>query len=276
MRARLIVISSKSGEHTAQLALAKNNDMIQAFAAQRPDQALGDAILPRRSGRYRTITDAHRPHPRGKDMSVGAVIVTDQASRRRCPGERLGDLESQPFRRRMPGHLNPQQLPSTVANDQEGKQPLKCHRRNDAQVDRSNRMGVIVQKRLPALGRRSSAARHVFRNRRLGDLKTQHQQFAVDPGRAPQRVLPAHPPDQVPQAPVNPGPPHPLSRPPAPIGSETCSLPSQHGLWLDYLDHLQQARPKPDHPNHEGAIATVQSNSWWRVRQCKVQLMPKK
>jgi hypothetical protein len=47
MRARLIVIiiSSISGEHTAQVALAKNNDMIQAFAAERPDQALGDAIF---------------------------------------------------------------------------------------------------------------------------------------------------------------------------------------------------------------------------------------
>jgi hypothetical protein len=44
----------------------------------------------------------------------------------------------------MPGHLNPQQLPSAVANDHEGKQPLKAHRRNNAQVDRGDRMGVIA------------------------------------------------------------------------------------------------------------------------------------
>jgi hypothetical protein len=60
------------------------------------------------------------------------------------------------------------------------------------------------------------------------------------------------------------------------MSSETCSLPSQHGLRLDDLDHLQQARPKPDHPSHEGAIVTVQSNPWRRVPQCEVQLMPKK
>jgi len=56
MRAGLIVISRIRGQHPAQVALAKNNDMVQAFAAKRPDQALGNAILPRRSGRYRTIT----------------------------------------------------------------------------------------------------------------------------------------------------------------------------------------------------------------------------
>jgi hypothetical protein len=45
-----------------------------------------------------------------------------------------------------------------MPNDQEGKQPFKRHRRNDAQIDRGNRMGVIAQKRLPALGRRPLAA----------------------------------------------------------------------------------------------------------------------
>jgi hypothetical protein len=44
----------------------------------------------------------------------------------------------------MPGHLKPQQLPTSVANDQEGKQPIKRHCWNHAQIDRGNRFGVIV------------------------------------------------------------------------------------------------------------------------------------
>jgi ABC-type branched-subunit amino acid transport system ATPase component len=44
----------------------------------------------------------------------------------------------------MLGHLNPQQLPSIMANDQEGKQPFKRHRRNNAQIDRCNCMGVAL------------------------------------------------------------------------------------------------------------------------------------
>jgi len=47
MQTRLIVISRIRGDHTAQVMFAKNNDMVHAFAAKRPDQALGNAILPR-------------------------------------------------------------------------------------------------------------------------------------------------------------------------------------------------------------------------------------
>ena len=53
-------------------------------------------------------------------------------------------------------------------------------------------------------------------------------------------------------------------------------MPAQDGLRLNYLDRVNQTRPKPDHPNHEGAITAVQSNPRRRMSQCKVQLMPKK
>ena len=46
----------------------------------------------------------------------------------------------QPLGGRMLGHLKPQQLPSAMANDQEGKQSFKRHRRHHAQVDRGDRI----------------------------------------------------------------------------------------------------------------------------------------
>jgi len=39
-----------------------------------------------------------------------------------------------------------------MTDDQEGKLPFKPQRRNDAQIDRCYRIGVIAQKRLLALG----------------------------------------------------------------------------------------------------------------------------
>jgi hypothetical protein len=62
----------------------------------------------------------------------------------------------------MPGHLEPQQLSATMAQDQEGKQAIESQRRHDADVDRSNRIGMIAQKCLPGLRRRLSASREVF------------------------------------------------------------------------------------------------------------------
>jgi hypothetical protein len=132
-----------------------------------------------------------------------------------------------------------------------------------------------MQKRLPALGRRPSATFHVSRHCRLGYFKAQHQQLAVDAGCAPKRIFLAHPPNQIPQSPVNPRPPSPLPRFPAPIDTESRSVPSQHGLRLNHPDYVKQARPYSNHPNHQGAITTAQSNPRRRVLQCKVQLVPK-
>jgi len=46
MRAGLTVISSISNEHASQVALAKNNDVVQAFAAKRANESFGYAVLP--------------------------------------------------------------------------------------------------------------------------------------------------------------------------------------------------------------------------------------
>ena len=80
MRARLIVISCVGGEHTAQARLAKDNHMIQAFAAKRANQAFCNAILPGRTRTDRPVSDPHRLDPGGEDMSVGTVIVTHQVA----------------------------------------------------------------------------------------------------------------------------------------------------------------------------------------------------
>ena len=41
------------------MGLTKNDDMIQALAADRPDQLFGKAILPRRGWCGRLVPDAH-------------------------------------------------------------------------------------------------------------------------------------------------------------------------------------------------------------------------
>jgi len=115
-----------------------------------------------------------------------------------------------------------------------------------------------------------------FEYSRLGDLKAQHQKLAVDAGCAPKWIFLAYPPDQVTQATIDLRSPCPLPRFPSPIEMEPRSVPSQHGLRLNHPDHIEQTRPQPNHPDHEGAITTAQSNPRRRVPQGNVQLMPKK
>ena len=47
-------------------------------------------------------------------------------------------------------------------------------------------------------------------------------------------------------------------------------------LRLPILNRINQVRPKPNHPDHEGTIATVQPNPLRCMPQFNVQLMPEK
>jgi hypothetical protein len=51
----------------------------------------------------------------------------------------------------MPGDFDPKQLPTTVAEDQKGKQAVKAYRRDDHYIDGCYRISMIAKKRPPAL-----------------------------------------------------------------------------------------------------------------------------
>ena len=103
----------------------------------------------------------------------------------------------------MPCHLEPQQSPPAVAQNQKREQPLKGQGWNHTQINGGDRLRVISKERLPGLRRWRPTPRHVFGYRRLGDLKAKHQEFAMDPRRAPQRVFLAHPLDEISQATID-------------------------------------------------------------------------
>ena len=124
-----------SRKDLSQVRLAKDQDPVQAFATHRANQTLYIRILPRRSRRDRSVADTHRPHPRPEDMSVGTVVVPHQVGGSCCPGKRLGDLSRQPLRRRVACHLEPQQLPPAVAQDQKREQSLKGQGWNPTQIN---------------------------------------------------------------------------------------------------------------------------------------------
>ena len=56
----LIVVASVGVQDAAQMLLTKDNDVVQAFAANGPNQPFGKAILPRRLRRDRFVPNAHR------------------------------------------------------------------------------------------------------------------------------------------------------------------------------------------------------------------------
>ena len=59
MNSSFVVIAGVGSHCPAQVCLAQHNDVINALAADRADQPLGEAVLPRRAWGDGLVTDAH-------------------------------------------------------------------------------------------------------------------------------------------------------------------------------------------------------------------------
>ena len=101
---------------------------------------------------------------------------------------------------------------------------------------------MVTQKRQPALGWIWVCGNsfHPARNGSFGDIKTEHQKFAVDAGSSPARVLGHHLEDEIPNlfrclspTDVLPG----LRNHP-PVATESGAVPSRDGFGCDDEEHL--------------------------------------
>jgi len=59
MRSDYVIVARVGAQKMAQMRLAKDDDVVQAFAANGPNQSFGKTVLPRRASRDRLIPNAH-------------------------------------------------------------------------------------------------------------------------------------------------------------------------------------------------------------------------
>src|SRR5712672_220975 len=116
----VVVVTSIESQDPAQMRLTENDDMIQALAADRPDQPFGKAILPRRSWCGRLVPDAHGAQSACDDGAINAIPIANQVSWGPVPRESLRDLTCNPFRRRICCDVNPDEVSAVKSNDDEG------------------------------------------------------------------------------------------------------------------------------------------------------------
>lgn len=55
----LIVVTSVGVQDAAQMLLTNDNDVVEAFAANGPNQSFGEAVLPRTPASGRFVANAH-------------------------------------------------------------------------------------------------------------------------------------------------------------------------------------------------------------------------
>ena len=83
------------------MRLAEDDDVIEAFPADRADQSLRMPVLPGRPRGDRVIAYAHGRKTLRDCLTIGRVTVADHVVWCFIPREGIGDLTGYPVRRRM-------------------------------------------------------------------------------------------------------------------------------------------------------------------------------
>ena len=109
------------------MALAENDDMIQALAPDRIDQALGERILPGAVRRREDFLDPHALHPVPEVLAVDPVTVAQEIGGRGVIRERLHDLLGGPVGGGVLGHVEVDDASAMVREHDENEENALPH-----------------------------------------------------------------------------------------------------------------------------------------------------
>ena len=168
------------------------NHVVQTLPADRANEPLNVSVLPGGSdaiGRSRMPMASQALH---EHWPVRGVPIPNEVSRRVVPWEGLGDLARDPLRSRVFRHAKRHPNSSSVPYDDKTIEDPERDRWEHKKVDRRDAVGMVAQKRAPALRWWPRTAAHISSDRRLSDLESELEQFTVDARGAPKRVCPAH------------------------------------------------------------------------------------
>lgn len=150
-----------------------------------------------------------------------------------------------PFRSRVSGHVEVEDLPASMCHDEEAVKDVEGQRRHREEIECSDYLAVILEKGKPSLCGIAAPAYpvQVASYSSLGDHETELLQFSVNAGRTPAWIVICHAPDQRPDflrdlrlATARPG-------SPSPVKAESGTVPRHDRLRLDNDEDVAPARP---------------------------------
>ncbi len=194
MRARLVEVRHILLEHSTEMGLAHDHDVIEALAAHAPQQAFAERIrawcLDRRSEHLDPCS-----HCNGIEVRpVFRIIITNQILRPLAVGRRFPQLLRDPrvtWRARHPDVHDP---PRAELRDDEGEQRAKEEFMDLHEVTRPDSFGVVPEEGCPGLlgGPWWTGLPHVALYGSLGNLDADLEQFATDSLGTPETVVARH------------------------------------------------------------------------------------
>jgi hypothetical protein len=118
VRAPVMIVSEVPGQEPPQISLVQDDHVVQACAADTPDEPFDRGVLPRTPGGDHDIFDPHVPYPLPKSGTVDAVTIASQMPWGLVPRERVDDLLGRPLRGRVCGHVDVHDMAPLMSQNQ--------------------------------------------------------------------------------------------------------------------------------------------------------------
>jgi hypothetical protein len=144
-----MVIRQVTGQEPSQMALVQDDHVVQAFAAETPEQPVDGGGLPRRPWRGDDVLDSQTPHPLATPGAVEAVSSAQQIPRGLVPWAGVADLLGGPLSGGMCRHSDVDDATAMVGQDDEDTEHLACHRWHDQAIQGDHILDVVVEAGLP-------------------------------------------------------------------------------------------------------------------------------
>jgi len=143
------------------MALAERDQIVEALAAYRADQALAERVCARRPDRRFQRPDAHRLDRIVDVPREDGVAIVDEPAIAVVTGDGLSELLESPLRCGMLRDVEMQQTPAAELHDDEHVQDLEAGGHDREEVAGNNGLSMVADKGGPALIGLSVSGRRV-------------------------------------------------------------------------------------------------------------------
>src|SRR5467141_2491689 len=160
-------------------------------------------------------------------------------------------------------------LAAMLQQDHEHVEQTEGRRRHDEEVNGGKVADVVLEERSPSLRGWLPAAWHETRNGPLRNVEPQLEQFAVNAGRAPERIGERHRADELGNLRADGRSTRsPASGLPGPESAKALPMPTNYCLGANDVERLAPPGPPLGEPYPEGAIEAPNRGrfEWWRSR----------
>jgi len=145
---RPVVVRKVASQGAAQVAFAKDEDVIQTLAPDGADKPLREGILPWAVRGRQDFTDAHALHALPEHVPVDRVAIAEEVGRRGVVREGVHDLLGRPGWGGMLGDIEVEDAPPVVGEHDKDEQDTQAHGGDGEEVDGDEVPDVIGQERL--------------------------------------------------------------------------------------------------------------------------------